>query len=297
VRVSFFIFLIWLFNVFVTYLVNKWKINPRYKFLISYSLFVVFIPLFKAVFSPFVNPSDFHQTLHFHLIIFFSINTVIFIIQDLILTRERNTAIGLENAQLKMKNLEAINAQLKQQIHPHFLFNSLSTLKTLIASSPENAQEYLVKLSDLLRSSLSSNTLNTIKVEDELKSCIDYLEMQQIRFAEAFQFVINIPEDIRQNCWLPVFSLQILIENAIKHNAFTNEQPLHISISYNASTITVTNNIQHKTLAEASAGTGLSNLSERYKILSGEDIAVKKEDEVFSVSIKVFNDENCNYRR
>ena len=162
-KVTVIIFLIWAVNILITYCGHKWQRIARYGLIFSYTLCVVFVPLFVMTFTPFITNVGFHRTLHFYLIIFSSINTVILILQDLILTREKNTAIELENSQLKMKNLEAVNERLKQQIHPHFLFNSLSTLKTLIANSPESAEEYLIKLSDFLRNSISSNTLNTIK--------------------------------------------------------------------------------------------------------------------------------------
>jgi LytS/YehU family sensor histidine kinase len=231
------------------------------------------------------------------LIVFFSVNTVILVIKDLILTREKNSIIEMENAQLKMKNLEAVNERLKQQIHPHFLFNSLSTLKTLITSSPEKAEEYLIKLSGFLRTAVSANALNAVKISKELNACIDYLDMQKIRFGEALQFEVNIPGNIMEGFWIPVFSLQVLVENAIKHNAFTIQSPLYINIGFVESCIVVSNNIQPKTVAETSAGTGLANLNERYKILSGEEIIIQKTDTNFSVSLKIFDNESCNYRR
>ena len=120
--------------------------------------------------------------------------------------------------------------------------------------------------------------------------------MQQIRFGKALQFEITIPDHITESHWIPVFSLQVLVENAIKHNAFTIESPLFIKIEYSDNFIIVSNNIQQKIVAEASAGIGLANLDERYKILSGNGISVDKNDGTFSVSIKVFDDENCNYR-
>ena len=290
------IFLLWLCNIAIAALTNKWQVKRAYALLFSYALSIIFIPLFQHAFLPLVNEVGPQQTFHFHLIVFSAINTVILVIKDLVLTREKNAAIALENTQLKMKNLEAANERLKQQVHPHFLFNSLSTLKTLITSSPEHAEEYLIKLSGFLRYSLSSNTLNAVKVSEELNSCIDYLEMQKIRFGDALLFNVDIPEQVKASCWIPIFSLQVLAENAIKHNALTVAEPLRITITFVEGHIVVSNNIQPKLVAEASAGIGLANLRERYKILSGEGILVEQTDHTFLVRLKVFDNENCNNR-
>lgn len=204
--------------------------------------------------------------------------------------------IELENSRLKVKNLEAANERLKQQIHPHFLFNSLSTLKSLIATSPASAEDYLVKLSGFLRNSIASNTLHTKTIAAELEACMDYLDMQKIRFGKALIVEVDIPPEQQSACWLPAFSLQILAENAIKHNALTIEAPLHISITLQQNIITVSNNIQPKPVTEQSAGTGLANLNERFNILSGEGITIQKTDSTFTVRLKVFDNESCNNR-
>lgn len=247
-------------------------------------------------FSPLAKNASPHQTFHFHLLIFCLINTVILVIQDLVLTREKNTVIERENAQLKINNLEALNERLKQQIHPHFLFNSLSTLKALISTSPADAEEYLIKLSGFLRNSITANTLNAVKVSEELNACIDYLHMQKIRFGEALQFETDIPAAIKGTFYMPVFSMQILAENAIKHNAFGIKTPLLIKIACKEKHIVVSNNMQPRTVTETSAGTGLANLNERYKILSGEGILIKNDGNTFAISLKIFDNENCNNR-
>jgi LytS/YehU family sensor histidine kinase len=216
-----------------------------------------------------------------------SLNTVILILLDLLLLREKKAKIEIENARLKQKNSEALYQQLKQQIHPHFLFNSLNTLKALINKSPDVAEDYLITLSDFLRRSVSAGNENIVKIEDELKMCLDYLKMQKIRYGEALQFYTDVPEEIAQTGFVPVFSLQMLSENAIKHNALTAETPLQIKMIYNEGSITVVNNIQPKLTTETTTGLGLINLAERYKILSGDEIRIHTTAEQFSVRIKV----------
>jgi sensor histidine kinase YesM len=237
-----------------------------------------------------------HSTyFHFHLILFLSIDTVILILQDLLVTREKKTAIELENQALRLKNMEAVNQQLKQQIHPHFLFNSLNTLKSLMSANPDQAEEYLVRLSDFLRASLSSHSPNLIRLRDELDLSINYLEMQKIRFGDALQFDVDIPEEWKNSYYLPAFALQQLAENAIKHNILTSDRPLHIAIVGRDKTITVRNNWQKKDGVAESPGIGLANLQERYRILSNNDILIETSNDVFSVSIKALEYEDSHH--
>lgn len=230
------------------------------------------------------------------MIVLFSLssNTLILIIQDLMLLREKKAMIESENAQLKIKNIEATYSQLKQQIHPHFLFNSLNTLKSLIRKQPQDAEIYLKKLSDFLRASITLNNENLAKLTDELKFCLDYLELQKGRFGEALKYSVEIPEEAKSG-FVPVFSVQHLLENAIKHNALTFENPLLIEVKYDDNRIIVTNNIQIKSITEETTGRGLANLAERYWILSGDEIILKSDDTHFSVSLKILNHEDSNH--
>jgi two-component system, LytTR family, sensor kinase len=265
--------------------------------------------------------------LHFHIIVFLAVDTVILILQDLVVTREKNAAIELENSRLRMRNVEAMNLQLMQQVQPHFLFNSLSALKSLIAHSPEQAGEYLVRLSGFLRASMSSHAMSVVLMGRELELCVDYLDMQQIRFGDALRFSIDVPVSVREGSYVPVFSLQLLIENAIKHNVLTRERPLTIRVLYVEGVIRVVNNLQKRPEAgagaigdavagagtvaggagnaggatavspgkSASGGTGLVNLRERYRALTGDPVLIEEGEHVFSVTIKVFDYEGSDH--
>ena len=225
--------------------------------------------------------------------LFFS-NTIISLLLNYVVIVDTKTKLELENAQLKIKNIEATYQQLKQQIHPHFLFNSLNTLNTLIKDNPKNAEVFLKRLSDFLRASIMSNNENIVKLSEELKFCMDYLELQKVRFGEALQYVITIPENVKTG-FVPLFSLQQLIENAIKHNALTINSPLLIKIEYNSNRIIVSNNIKAKNITDESTGVGLINLAERYKILSGDEVIIEADSNYFSVSLKILSHENSNH--
>jgi len=130
---------------------------------------------------------------------------------------------------------------------------------------------------------------------DELTICVNYLEMQKIRFGEALRFDIHIPDSMRAAWCLPAFSLQLLAENAIKHNILTLERPLTITISCSDEIITVSNNLQKKEATHPGTGVGLANLQERYKILSGGGIVIDTDNDKFSVSIKALPYEGSHH--
>ncbi|HEY0298338.1 MAG TPA: histidine kinase [Arachidicoccus sp.] len=223
-------------------------------------------------------------------------NTLILTIQSFIIVLNEKTRADIENAQLKTANMEAENLLLRQQIHPHLLFNALNTLKSLYKKDIHAGETYLIHLADFLRVAVSDFQHKIARLSDEIKLCSDYLGMQKIRFGSALNCTINIPEDILHNGFAPSFSVQPLIENAIKHNEVTEDAPLNINIFYKDDYIVVTNNLQLKNYKEHSTGNGLANLIERYKMISGNDVIVRSDSSVFSVSIKVLSNED-NYHR
>jgi len=226
-----------------------------------------------------------------------SINIIIIVLLELLLLRENKQKVDFENTQLRMVNLEAKHNLLKQQLHPHFLFNSLSTLNSLIKRSPIDAEQYLLKLSELLRFSTSTNAQALITINEELELCKNYLNMQQVRFGKALLFKIDIPPEMTQAGKIPVYSIQLLVENAIKHNSLTVETPLFIKITGDQylKSIKVSNNLQEKLNLVEEQGIGLANLKERYNLLCDDGITINKSGYEFTVIIKVIEDENCNY--
>lgn len=240
---------------------------------------------------------SFRQIPFYGIILSFSINSVILTIQDLITVREKKEISDLENSQLKLKNAEIINQELKQQIHPHFLFNALNTLKNLIRKEPNQAEDYLIRLSNFLRISLSAAKTNTVWLDEELNMCVDYLEMQKTRFGETLQYEVSIPKEIIEVGMVPIFSIQLLLENAIKHNAMYKNAPLKIQVLYEEDNrVKVINNRQKREHNEASTAVGLDNLAERYRIISGDQIDIQTTEETFSVSIKILSNESSNHR-
>lgn len=214
------------------------------------------------------------------------LNTIVLAILELILVQHHKAEVELENTRLTMSHLLARHQHLQHQLHPHFLFNSLNTLKTLIRTSAGAAEDYLLRLSFFLRASLANNEQALIPLAEEWQLCCYFMDMQTIRYGDAFGYTQQIPAEVLQEVQVPAFSLQLLVENAVKHNAFTMENPLHVHIAYNDGCIVVQNNKQPKTFTEPSSRIGLKNLSERYRMLSGNDIEVIDDEHQFIVIIK-----------
>lgn len=214
-----------------------------------------------------------------------------------VMTQYVKVQIELENSRLAKAKSEAANQLLRQQIQPHFLFNALSTLKALIRKDSEMAETYLLRLSDFLRVSVSTNQQGLSSLKQEVKLCEDYLEMQKMRFKDALVYEIKLSTDLLEIGVLPLFSLQPLVDNAVKHNQFTRESPLIIMIYQENNWIVVRNKRSKKNYVVASTGSGLSNLSERYKLLSEEDIKIEETKDVFLVKIKILENEYSFDRR
>lgn len=197
-----------------------------------------------------------------------------------------NTALQdskLENEVLEQAHLRAQLISLQQQISPHFLFNSLSTLKTIAGDQP--TKDYIVQLAGVYRYVLNFNEEYLAQLKDEISFIRSYLYIMNERFEDSLTVAINIQED-HLKLMIPSLSLQLLIENAIKHNTISPEQPLHISISTNElPALIVSNNFQPKHISTEGTGTGLKNIVERYKLLSGKSIAIDQDTERFSVTI------------
>ncbi|WP_435354324.1 sensor histidine kinase [Emticicia sp. SJ17W-69] len=199
---------------------------------------------------------------------------------------ERKNEILLENEHLKSENLLVQLSSLKNQLNPHFLFNSLNTLSWLINEDKGKSQRYLQKLSQVLRYSLSMQEHSLVPLKEELTLIDSYIFLLQMRFGENLKVVKNIENIPLQ---IPPLSLQLLIENAIKHNIISTESPLHIWIESNESdkTITVRNTIN---LKQNSGGTGIGlvNLNERFKILANREIEIEQ-NEAFIVILPLIS--------
>jgi hypothetical protein len=175
---------------------------------------------------------------------------------------------------------------LKSHVNPHFLFNSLNSLSSLIKSDPDLSEEFILKLSSVYRYILENNEKETIPLSTELEFVQNYFALQKIRDGEKIDLKIEIKEPEKLMV-LPV-SLQLLVENAIKHNSTTLNQPLEITIhNEGIDKLVVRNNMQTKMQLNNSSKIGLKNLNERSRLILNREIEVLKNNEEFVVKIPV----------
>ncbi|HEY8898774.1 MAG TPA: histidine kinase, partial [Niastella sp.] len=204
-----------------------------------------------------------------------------------------NQQVSLELERSKMDNLGAQYELLKQQVNPHFLFNSLNTLKYMVESRDEHTVEFVLKLSDFYRFTLESRKLNLIKVSEELKILESYVYLLKARFEEGIDLSINIDPKVHQT-YIPPFTLQLLVENCIKHNVVSLERPLQVKVYNEGDYIVVQNQIQLKRTPEASTGMGLENINQRYTHMLDKKIIIEPTEQFFTVKLPVIH-ENSHY--
>ena len=235
---------------------------------------------------------------------FLIIAFVLVTVQSVQLSTQQKKA-EIESQKLKAENIQTQFNALKNQLNPHFLFNSLTTLNSIISEDNADAQEYIQKMSSVLRYTLQSKDL--VPLAEELDFMKSYFYLLKIRYGESLNINIDINPKynnleiiegdeilraIRHNNknydnWKIIpLGLQILLENAIKHNVISNKQPLTINIyTTDRDTIVIENQIQPKIEIEPGNGIGLCNLKERYKILTEKDITITSLDNIFRVEI------------
>ena len=253
--------------------------------IVLFVLVALFSPLLSRLqwwwFRDKVSP-NIYSTIHYVkdltvIIISFLFTVLIYFINE-------NQKKVTENQDLMIENIRNQYNALKNQIDPHFVFNSLNTLNGLIGYDDERAQKYVEQLSAVFRYSMQDNTV--IKVSEELEFAESYIYLMKIRYNDGSNVHIDMADLDKETYILP-FGLQILIENAIRHNVVSHNEPLEISIKATKNnTLIVENNLQPKQgVKNNSGGLGLANLNERYKLMFKKDIEVCPNEKSFIVEI------------
>ncbi|HVG12374.1 MAG TPA: histidine kinase, partial [Flavisolibacter sp.] len=190
----------------------------------------------------------------------------------------------------KQKN-ELLRLQMQQQldnlkgkVNPHFLFNSLNTLSSLIYSDSAKAEQFVEELSAVYRYMLKNNEDDLATLKEEIDFINSFFILIKIRFTDGIQTSINVEERLEKNK-LPAISLQILVENAIKHNVISKAEPLHISISTEGETLVVSNNLQKKPQTLASEKMGLNYIISKYALVNKSGVEIDDAGDHFTVRL------------
>lgn len=187
---------------------------------------------------------------------------------------------------------KSANAQfesLKNQLDPHFLFNSLNVLDSLIEENPVQAQRFTNSMSKIYRYVLEQKDKELVSVEEEIDFAKTYCELLKTRFEDAVTFEFNISEEYKKGFVVPL-SLQLLLENSIKHNFATSSKPLNIKIFTEKGNLIIENNLQTRELPNKSTGVGLANIVSRYNLLTERNVFVEKSEAFFRVKLPILTE-------
>ena len=288
VKLVFFFLFSWLIlqlNSNWGYLFTKYKKAIRIAGLVILNLTILLIgpPILDLIFTFIVGhplPEEEKGFLMFVLTVLVII--LLFISKILRLQMVQQVSL-IENERLKQQNLQTELTALKNQIDPHFLFNSLNSLNCLIRDNDE-ASQFVKKLSFMYRYILQSGDRDLVSLKEELKFLESYSYLIKARYRDRFTIDIEIDEKYLEK-EIPPLALQLLVENAVKHNEISETNPLTVKIFYKNGFIYVENILQPRTVMAEGTGNGLVNLDKRYYLIENQNIVITKDDNIFSVKL------------
>lgn len=277
----------WVNRQYVLNAFRKWKIVMVYLtvvflfLLLNYSLFVTGKLLAN------IEPVFYFSRNGWHLL------TVVWMAELVIIglllsnrTLQANQLLQQEAAKLQIENTQAKYIALQSQLNPHFLFNSLNTLIAEIKYNSDNAVRFTQHLSYVYRYVLQCQDKNLVPLNEELDFMHSYLFLHKVRLGDCINCDCNISTDCMER-QIPPLTLQLLVENVIKHNSIAPSKPMTINICIENDYLVVSNPISPKKKADASSGIGLNNLSTRCRLMTDKDIIIQKEESIFTVKIPI----------
>ena len=289
-------FVIWQGNVWLMYFIRKkyeWRYNLYYKIIlflflanILYSgvVSVALLYLWKnfsketyAGWEPIINTS---------IVIIIASSFITNIYEIIYLNNEREYNLTRAE-QLNIAKAQAELEALKNQIDPHFIFNSLNTLSFLITRDPQSARLYNDTLAKVYRYILGNKDKDLVLLREEVEFISNYFYLLKIRFSEAINMEIEITDLAAEDFLIPPISLQTLVENAIKHNEFTDNNPLTINVSVFSGYVVIKNPIKPKNYGAPTSRIGLNNLDNRYRLITKRNIIIENNFKFFTVKLPI----------
>lgn len=288
------VFLVWEGNRLIEYLLEKRQSRkhlPIHFLIIFFFLSIINVALISValtyLFDLALPESSRSFILHTKITMGFAFRVNLFLnsINGIVFFMNQYKKAQLETEQLKKQTLEAQFEALRSQINPHFLFNSLNVLSSLVYKDPEASTEFIHQLSRVYRYLLYYQERKLVQLREELQFLSSYLYLLRIRFRDTLVIEVNIGPEFLDRYVAPA-SLQLLIENAIKHNVVSQRYPLNIRLFINdGEYLVVENELREKQMKDHSTFTGLKNISRRYAFISNREISVTKDSERFRVEL------------
>ena len=291
----FYIFLVWNGNMLISVLIPfdrfTWEKHAALKISIAGAVALLWPVIAHFFFAIYVYP-----LIHQHLCDLTSKESIIYLITSITITLLINSIFAateffqywrstvIEKEAIKRNSITAEFESLKNQVNPHFLFNALNTLSNLIEEEPKVATDFVQKLASVYRYVLSQKDKETVSLGEELDFINAYIFLNKIRFGDNLKVIIKVdPKALNKE--IVTLTLQMLIENAIKHNVISKDNPLCITIESRNDQICVSNNLKVKTVLTGSNGIGLNNIVSRYSFLSEKKVEITNDGIRFSVSV------------
>ncbi len=213
------------------------------------------------------------------------VNLLFHLLNTIILYFEETKSSNLKAEELKRLNTQAELQLIKTQLNPHFLFNNLNVLSSLVMQNSSESNHFIDAFSKVYRYILNNHEKEMVPLSQEISHIDPYIFLLKKRFGEALIITIDIPPAYNHALIIPA-ALQMLIENAIKHNIVSRNKPLHIQLKANGNnTIVVSNNLQVKNEVHYSSEIGLQNIVKRYKLVSGKDVQIENTENEFIVTL------------
>mgnify|MGYP003290365724 FL=1 len=274
--------------IFISYADKFSNKCPKCKKIVFFTAFMTVVSLIETFIIRAEIPANGNSDVSLSFVLLFVVSLVaqttiyciVFIIHYALTSRSKMLAHKEEANLAQYRYLK-----LKRQVNPHFLFNSLNILDCLVCDEKtEEASTYIHKLAGIYRYMIKSEDYELVPLREEMEFAGQYIDLLRLRFPEGFDVIVDVPEDQMARFVLPC-SIQLLIENATKHNAVSTDNPLVIKIKAEADKICVSNNLVPKLTVSSSTGLGQKYISQQYKDLSGKSIEIRKTENEYSVTL------------
>jgi sensor histidine kinase YesM len=291
-------FLIWEGNLNIDFRLNKlfpWQVNPVKRIVVQlpasffYSGAILYSTMY--LYNEFIcRLPEMEQSN------FFAISVTIGLLVSVVLLsvetgaqffkQWKKTLIEVEK--YKSESAVAQLENLKNQVNPHFLFNNMSVLSSLVYKDQDKAVDFINQLSKVYRYLLDNKTSELVTLKEELTFIESYIYLLDIRYSPNLHFKVQIPKE-KLNLYLPPMSVQLLLENAIKHNEISSDFPLTVEIYVDNDNLIVVNNLRKRIDSEFSSNTGLKNIQSRYAFFTDKEVIIEQTESQFKVSIPILS--------